>query len=353
MTEGTVPDDLAKATEGLADPSSLLEEVQRLAGLGFWHFDVPSNVVTWSSQLYRIYGVDPDQFAATYEAFIELVHPDDREMVNRTVQASLASHSAWSFDHRILRPDGQIRWVHGRGTAHVADGEVVRMVGTSLDITDRKRTERFLRDFVANASNALRTSTATIRQTVDLLPTGEVKGRVAEVIDDLVSHSQGMDDLTAALVDLSQLTAGTRSMMLEPEPVATWIQAASSAVDPAGRHIDVTCDDDLQARTSGPDLQRAIQHLLNNALEHGKPPIDVAVVEDGDEIVITVADAGSGVPDDRREDLFTPFSGVVDGAGAGLGLPIVHALVRAMGGSVNYHPTDDAPGRFVVRLKSA
>ncbi|MEO1981203.1 MAG: PAS domain S-box protein, partial [Fuerstiella sp.] len=101
----------------------------------------------WSDEIYRIFGLKPQEFGATYEAFIETVHVEDRENVRLFTEDALVADTPYSIDHRIIRPDGEIRWVHEEANvSRDDDGVAIRMVGTVHDITDLKRAEKAVLD---------------------------------------------------------------------------------------------------------------------------------------------------------------------------------------------------------------
>ncbi len=137
-----------KQTErALAVNASRLAAAQRIARLGTWEWDVGTNELWWSDQIYQIFDLRPREFPATYEAFLERVHPEDRDVVQAAVDSSLAHSTPYDIDHRIVLPDGRIRYVHEQGTVHAdATGKAVRMTGTVQDITARKRMEDSVRE---------------------------------------------------------------------------------------------------------------------------------------------------------------------------------------------------------------
>lgn len=133
---------LSQRAVELEHANELLVEAQAIGHIGSWEWDVENNRVTWSDELYRIYGQTPHSFAANYQGFLDHVHPEDRDRVAAIVHEARERGTPFEFEHRILHASGQIRWVHGQGRV-VADasGNVKRMVGTSLDITDRVRAD--------------------------------------------------------------------------------------------------------------------------------------------------------------------------------------------------------------------
>lgn len=101
-----------------------------------WEWDIDADRVTWSDELYRIYGLEPREFRASYQAFLERVHPGDRERVGAIVGQALRDGKPFEFEHRLVRPDGTIRLLHALGAVErSADGRMIRMHGTTEDVT--------------------------------------------------------------------------------------------------------------------------------------------------------------------------------------------------------------------------
>ncbi|MGH2819461.1 MAG: PAS domain-containing protein, partial [Actinomycetota bacterium] len=147
-----------------------LMEAQRLARIGSWEWDVRADRIVWSEELYRITGLDPERFGASLEAFMERVHEDDRSLIRRHVQDALTKREAFDYEHRLVRSDGEIRVMHARGKPVEDDeGNVVRMIGTSQDVTEQKRQEAFREQFIANAAHEMRTPLTTLTGFVEVL----------------------------------------------------------------------------------------------------------------------------------------------------------------------------------------
>ncbi|MDP1633652.1 MAG: PAS domain-containing protein, partial [Gallionellaceae bacterium] len=134
-----------QAEEELRRSEHGLAEAQRIAHLGSWELDLLSNVLHWSGEIYRIFEIDPVKFGASYEAFLNAIHPDDREMVNKAYADSLATRMPYDIVHRLQMKDGRIKYVNERcETYYGADGKPLRSVGTVHDITERKLDEEAL-----------------------------------------------------------------------------------------------------------------------------------------------------------------------------------------------------------------
>jgi PAS domain S-box-containing protein len=129
----------------LSRSEARLADAQRVAHVGSWEWDIVPNIVTWSDELHRIYGLDPGQFPGTYEAFLERVHPADREYTRNVVLEAYRTAKSFVYDHRILRPDGTARMLHTRGDVTVDEqGKAVRLGGSCWDITEKWTAEQAL-----------------------------------------------------------------------------------------------------------------------------------------------------------------------------------------------------------------
>ncbi|MFP5213276.1 MAG: PAS domain S-box protein, partial [Acidobacteriota bacterium] len=132
--------------KALRDSEARLANAQRIARLGNWEWDIEKDELTWSEEIHNIFGIPPVVIGVTFEAFLEAVHPDDREFVRKTLELVLASGGTCGIDHRIGRRDGSERIVHEQAEVTFDHaGRPVRMTGTIQDITERKHAEELLR----------------------------------------------------------------------------------------------------------------------------------------------------------------------------------------------------------------
>ena len=142
-----------KAEEALARSEASLAEAQRIAGFGNWDWNIVTNELAWSDEIYRIFGLTPQQFGATYEAFMESVHPVDRDCVKGAIEEALKENK-YSIDHRIVLPSGETRFVHEQANVIFNDSsEPVRMIGTVQDITELKQLEEERKKIVYQLNN--------------------------------------------------------------------------------------------------------------------------------------------------------------------------------------------------------
>ncbi|AFZ18600.1 PAS domain-containing protein [Allocoleopsis franciscana] len=156
------------AQERLRHSEANLATAQKIAHIGNWEFDVVSGEITWSEEKFRILGLDPTQPEPQYAELLEKIHPDDRKLFQQATSQALAFGTGYELDYRVVRPDGQVRYIEGRGEAVVNEqGQVIRLFGTALDITDRKRVEEALQESVQR-ERAIARAIQRMRQTLDI-----------------------------------------------------------------------------------------------------------------------------------------------------------------------------------------
>lgn len=133
-----------RTEELMREAAARLNDAQRLAHVGSWELDLVTNAMIWSDEVFRILEIDPEQSAASYQALIGAVHPEDREKVEAAYAESLKTREPYSIDHRLLFPDGRVKYVHEQCQSYFEGDTPVRSMGTIQDITARKQNEEAL-----------------------------------------------------------------------------------------------------------------------------------------------------------------------------------------------------------------
>ncbi len=137
---------LREVSRKLQESNAMLEEAQRISNVGHYSWNLIENQVVWSDEVYRIYGLDSRQDTIDLAKVSEMIHPEDRELVFRAAEEALRSGNPADIEHRLVRPDGEVRTIHSVGTVkRDASGRPCEMFGTAQDITDRKRFEEVLK----------------------------------------------------------------------------------------------------------------------------------------------------------------------------------------------------------------
>ena len=339
-------------------------EIQRLANFGSWEWDIATDVVTWSDEFYRIFGLAPGDLQPALGAILDRAHPDDRDMLGVTVRRAIADRVSYALDHRLVRPDGDVRWCHSRGTV-IANGrgEQPRLYGVTIDITERRRSEQFLREFISNAAHALGTPSAVIVQAAHVLADSTLaKSDYDAAMGALTRQSTRLRELSTNLFDLVALDTSAPSVMfglsimLRPVTLADKVRKAAEGLSPlcgVAPDIDIDVDDDIAVLAEPAELERVFVNLLTNAQIHGGPNISVTASRLAGEVIVEVCDDGPGIPNDYLQSLFAPFAKPqAAGQGSGLGLAIVHQLMRAFGGAVSYHRAEPHGSVFALRFSA-
>ena len=143
---GTDVTEKCLAEAALKESAQRLNEAQRIAQIGSWELDLTSGKLTWSDEIFRLFEIDKGTFGASFEAFLNIIHPEDRERVNQAYTDSLETRSPYEIAHRLRLPDGRIKWVNERCETHYDEqGKAIRSTGTVQDITELKLAEEALR----------------------------------------------------------------------------------------------------------------------------------------------------------------------------------------------------------------
>lgn len=136
---------LDKWTQSNADlriSEARLRLATQAGNIGIWDWDIQKNTITWDTSMYRMYGIDEHEFKGAYEAWQKTVHPEDLAFAEKEIQAALQGQRDYAPEFRIIRPDGEIRYIQAASqTLRDAAGNALRMIGTNVDITDRKKAE--------------------------------------------------------------------------------------------------------------------------------------------------------------------------------------------------------------------
>ncbi len=233
------------------------------------------------------------------------------------------------------------------------NGEPV-FVATMRDVTDRKRVEQSLRDFVSTASHEFRTPLFAIQgfaETLELQWESLEDEDRRQYVETIHRQAQRLARLTDDLLTVTRLDGEALAATLRPTLCAVVVRRALEVVD---LDVEVVVDEELRVLVDPDHLEDALVNLLTNADKYGKPPFQVHGVADGSSGLLRVVDHGTGVPSEFRARMFERFSrerrAARDNPGTGLGLAIVQGLMRRSGGELSYEATPGGGATFVLRL---
>jgi len=214
----------------LAASRTRLAEAQRVAHIGSWEWNVAENRVTWSDELFNIYGIDRSGFVASYEGFLSRVHPDDVEQTTAVIRQAVADVTPFIYDHRVVRPDGQVRMLHTRGEVMPdGNGKAGRLVGSCWDVTERWHATDQLEHTVS-------TLTATLEATADGILVGDRDGRVAALNQRFLALWQLPADVGPG-GDIRALAERVRDQLVDPDDFIARVGELYGAMEKESRDI--------------------------------------------------------------------------------------------------------------------
>jgi len=350
-----------RAEQALQDSRERLLKAQRRAKMGFLEWNMKTNEMYWSDEIYRLYRVDPQEVknADLMDVTMQLVHPDDKEFVEKNLDMALRGVKEYDIDHRKLLPDGEVIWVHAQAElVRDADGNPESLLGTVVDITARKRAEETVKEhaaqleaanqeleaFAYSVSHDLRAplrgidgfSQALLEDCADELDT---QGR--DYLQRVRANCQHMGQLIDDLLKLSRLTR--REMRRETVDLSVLAERITTRLQQAQpeRQAEFVMAQGLIAQGDRVLLMVALENLLDNAWKFtGKHPS--ARIEFGDTAVegqpaYFVRDDGVGFDMAYVDKLFQPFQrlhAVEEFPGTGIGLATVQRVIHRHGGRV-------------------
>ena len=354
-----------------------LAEAQRLAHIGNWEWDIETGQVSGSDEFYRLLARAP-QFLS-YACLQSVVAPEDRESWEQSTQAALDTGHPLRIDFRILKPDGDLHWLHGEAqVVHNEVGRAVRMFGTYQDINERKQREAdqlqksrlesigVLAGGIAHEFNNMLTGIIGFTQLAaqNLSPDHPVYQHLEIVL----STGRRAKELVQQILTFSRRSHPARQVVSLP----TLAQDALSLVRaslPATIAIESDIDPEAGEVFADPThLHQIMMNLCANA-EHamrqhgGALAVGISRVESteadtrnsvlppGSYVRLTVQDTGDGIPSGVLEHIFEPFFTTKGaGEGTGMGLAIVHGIVTSYDGAISVETSPGDGSIFTVDL---
>ena len=358
--------DRTKAVSALRDAEERMRFALQSANVGIWDQDFSTGTLRWSETLETLYGLKPGTFGGTFDAFADRIHPDDRESVLATIEKARTAGTDFAVEHRIMSPDGAVRWVSGAGRVmHDEHGKAMRAVGISQDATERRTLEaQFhqaqkmeaigqLAGGVAHDFNNLLTAILGYCELLltDLDPDDARKADIAEIQKAGLSAAGLTRQLLAfsrkeiiepTLLDLNVVVGGMRALLGrligEDVKVVFALRPKLAAVmADRGQLEQIILNLAVNARDAMPRGGTLTLETANVELDENYPKTHLAV-QPGSYVVLTVTDTGTGMTAAVQARLFEPFfTTKAVGKGTGLGLATVHGIVTRSGGTVNVY----------------
>lgn len=346
--------DLRRAEQALRESEERLRLAMQTGKVGVWDWNLVEGAIAWSDTVYVLHGVTRESFVPTIEAFTALVHPDDRARVGEAIRRALEEDAPYEIELRVVHPSGEVVWLFTNAHVVREAGRPVRMLGATLDITERKRVEESLLEgdrrkdeFLAILAHELRNPLAPLRNGLQIM-------RLASGDHDAVENAREMMErqmvqlvrLTDDLLDVSRIQQGKVELRREVVDVATVLRTAVESsrplIEEAGHVLDLHVPPEAVFVNADPvRLAQVFSNLLNNAAKYTPPGgrVSAAVGCDAGDVIVSVRDTGVGMHPEALFSVFDMFTQLDRShgrphEGLGLGLTIVKQMVEMHGGSV-------------------
>jgi len=362
--------ELKRSEARLRRSEELMVDTQGIAHLGTWEWDVSEPNATWSSELYRIFGLTPETYTASYENYLKMVHPDDRQRVMDATNRVFHEHVPYSHDERIFRPDGSTRYLHTWAHPVLDDGgRLIRLVGVCQDVTDQKLAQEEVRKLNADLERRVAERTRTIESSLRDLeafnamashdlraPLSVIQGSCALILkhlpdpmparisDSLARIQRSVTHMTALVTDLLTLAhvghAPLARVHVDLSALCNDVIAQLRRASP-DRDVSVDVQPGLRCFGDASMMRTALENLLGNAWKYSsrveRARIEVGAAEVEGRLEFFIRDNGAGFDMKDAHRLFAPFERLhkaTEFEGTGIGLAGVHRIIERHGGRI-------------------
>jgi len=367
--------ELKRSHQLLQKREAMLQEAQKLSHIGSWEWDVPNDIVTWTDELYRIFGYQPEEIPIKYETYLDKIHIEDKERVNNIIQKAYLDHQPFTFYHRVLKKNKTEVIVYARG-AVLADNNnnVVRMNGTAQDVTELKMKEDMLKrqneelqkinseldKFVYSVSHDLRAPLTSMLGIVEIAEEETGAADIHQLLQLLKSNIKKLDKFILDILDHSR----NARMEIKNEDVdfGEIMNDITENLKYSGSLNELTVDIRTNIQRNShfcSDKNRiaiVMNNLISNAIKYADPkainPFVEIRISVNDEVAnIVVEDNGIGIDKAFHEKIFEMFYRASENStGSGLGLYLVKETLKKLNGTIKVESEKGKGSLFYVSI---
>ena len=346
--------ELNESIEQLRRNEKLLRETNRMAKVGGGSYDVRTDIVTWSDELYRIHDLPIGQ-PLLREQTLEYFEPEERERLFASTERVLELGEHFELELPMTTAIGRRKWVRIKGSPIVEDDEVVGIRGYHQDITAQKQAAEAKREFISVVSHELRTPLTSIRGMISLVAnevTGELPDEARQMLTTALKNTERLGALIDDILDIEKIDAGKIDIELGPIVAEDLIDEVFETSQQFAQESGVALrfrrpSKPIRIYGDEDKLHQVLINLLSNAIKYSPPAVSVDVSIrglDSKTVRIAVEDQGPGIPEEFRDQLFEKFTRADTSdqrhrQGTGLGLSIARRLTEEMGGRIGFDTT--------------
>ncbi|SDX98960.1 PAS domain S-box-containing protein [Allochromatium warmingii] len=348
---------LAQQIRELRELEARLQRSQTFAKIGSWEWDIASGTLYWSERIAPMFGYDDLSIQPSYALFLAAIYPDDREAVQQAIRACLEQNQDYDIEHRVLWPNGELRWLHERGNViRAADGTPLKMLGVAQDVTERRQLQdastqanQAKSAFLARMTHELRTPLNAILGFAQVLAHSRrepLSERQADQLHYIENSGRHLLELIDGILELVEAQSESSPPIVEPIALDDVVHDCLAELSDHANERSIT----LHYQPAGAavclriDHQRfrqVLRHLLSNAIQYN---------HDGGRVQLTwrpvanqrqrleVHDTGPGIAAQDYEAIFEPFNRLQADqaaiAGMGIGLALARERMARLGGQI-------------------
>lgn len=391
--------DLKMAEHALKETMKNLSMAQEMAHLGSWSWNIITDEVLWSDETYRLFGFKPKEIDVTLNTYINTVHPDDLEDVQRDIQAALDGIKSYESEHRIIRTDGEVRIHHTQGEVERdIHGNPLKLAGIVQDITEQKRAEEEKKQLEAQLRHAQKMETMgtlvagvaheinnpvnkiifdipllqkiwrdvlpDLKEQAERSPEKKYGGLTYQFLKDNLPQLLSDMDLAANRVartvgNLKDFTRQSSIVDLRPirinDAVENAVRLIRMTLRTTGTALEIDLGDNIPLIDGDLNgIEQSIMNIMVNAIQaidnaHGKIEITTGLQEKDRRVFISISDNGKGIDPSISDKIFDPFiSSKQNDGGIGLGLSITYNIIEAHGGKITFKSSEDKGTTFLL-----